>query len=107
MLTGRDVDAAEAARIGLVSQVTAGDELLAVCYDIAARITGWSQVGVELAKRLLWSGLDAASLETHMRHEGIAQLYVRNLTGNFEEMIQARKDHRSPVYLDDTRQKDT
>jgi enoyl-CoA hydratase len=107
MLTGRDVDAAEAARIGLVSQVTPGDELLSACYDIAARIAGWSRVGVELAKRLLWSGLDAASLETHMRHEGIAQLYVRNLTGNFEEMIEARKEHRTPVYLDDTRQKDT
>jgi hypothetical protein len=60
-----------------------------------------------LAKRLLWSGLDAASLEAHMRHEGVAQLYVRNLTGNFEEMIKARKDHRTPVYLDDPRQKDT
>jgi enoyl-CoA hydratase len=107
MLTGRDVDAAEAARIGLVSQVTPGDELLSACYDIAARIAGWSRVGVELAKRLLWSGLDAASLETHMRHEGIAQLYVRNLTGNFEEMIEARKEDRTPVYLDDTRQKDT
>jgi enoyl-CoA hydratase len=106
MLTGRDVAAAEAARIGLVSQVTADDELLGACYDIAARITGWSQVGVELAKRLLWSGLDAASLEAHMRHEGVAQLYVRNLTGNFEEMIRARKDHRTPVYLDDSRQKD-
>jgi len=106
MLTGRDVDAEEAARIGLVSQVTAADKLLGTCYDIAARITGWSQVGVELAKRLLWSGLDAASLEAHMRHEGVAQLYVRNLTGNFEEMIRARKDRRTPVYLDDSRQKD-
>jgi enoyl-CoA hydratase len=106
MLTGRDVDADEAARIGLVSQVTADDELLGTCYDIAARIAGWSRVGVELAKRLLWSGLDAASLEAHMRHEGVAQLYVRNLTGNFEEMIRARKDHRTPVYLDDYRKKD-
>ncbi|HEU5386127.1 MAG TPA: hypothetical protein VFV73_09530 [Streptosporangiaceae bacterium] len=64
-----------------------------------------SQVGVELAKRLLWSGLDAASLEAHMRHEGVAQLYVRNLTGNFEEMIRARKDGRTPEYRDDARQK--
>jgi enoyl-CoA hydratase len=106
MLTGRDVDAAEAARIGLVSQVTVGGELLGTCYDMAERIAGWSRVGVELAKRLLWSGLDAGSLEAHMRHEGVAQLYVRNLTGNFEEMIRARQDHRTPVYLDDARQKD-
>jgi enoyl-CoA hydratase len=106
MLTGRDVDADEAARIGLVSQVTAGDKLLGSCYEMAERITGWSRVGVELAKRLLWSGLDSASLEAHMRHEGVAQLYVRNLTGNFEEMIRARKDGRTPVYLDDSRQKD-
>jgi hypothetical protein len=41
-----------------------------------------------------------------MRHEGIAQLYVRNLTGNFEEMIRARTDGRAPVYLDDLRQKE-
>ena len=40
-----------------------------------------------------------------MRHEGVAQLYVRNLTGNFEEMIRARKDGRKPVYLDDVSQK--
>jgi enoyl-CoA hydratase len=105
MLTGRDVDAAEAARIGLVSQVTADGDLLGTCYDMAERIAGWSRVGVELAKRLLWSGLDAGSLEAHMRHEGVAQLYVRNLTGNFEEMIRARQDHRTPVYLDDARQK--
>jgi hypothetical protein len=41
-----------------------------------------------------------------MRHEGAAQLYVRNLTGNFDEMIRARKDCRIRVHLDDRRQED-
>lgn len=90
MPTGRDVDSDEAARIGLVSQVCAGDQLLGACYEITARITSLSRVGVELAKRLLWSSLDAASLEGHMLHECVAQLYVRNLTGNFEDMIMAQ-----------------
>jgi enoyl-CoA hydratase len=40
-----------------------------------------------------------------MRHEGISQLYVRNLTGNFEEMIRARREGRTPVYLDDPGQR--
>jgi enoyl-CoA hydratase len=105
MLTGRDVDAAEADRIGLVSQVVPGEKLLDTCYDVADRIIGWSRVGVEMAKRLLWSSLDASSLSAHMTHEGVAQLYVRNLTGNFEEMIRARKEGRTPIYLDDVSQK--
>jgi enoyl-CoA hydratase len=105
MLTGRDVDAAEAERIGLVSRVVPAGELLDACYSVAERIIGWSRVGVEVAKRVLWAGLDSSSLEGHIRHEGISQLYVRNLTGNFEEMIRARKAGRPPVYLDDVAQK--
>jgi enoyl-CoA hydratase len=105
MLTGRDVDAAEAERIGLVSSVHPPERLLEACYDVAERIIGWSRVGVEMAKRVLWAGLDSSSLEAHMRHEGVAQLYVRNLTGNFEEMIRARREGRPPVYLDDAAQK--
>ena len=62
MLTGRDVDAEEAERIGLVSRVVPADELLDACYDVAERIVGFSRPGVELTKRTLWSGLDAASL---------------------------------------------
>jgi enoyl-CoA hydratase len=105
MLTGRDVDAAEADRIGMVSQVVPGDALLDTCFDLADRVIGWSRVGVEMTKRLLWSSLDASSLSAHMQHEGVAQLYVRNLTGNFEEMIRARREGRTPVYLDDAAQK--
>jgi enoyl-CoA hydratase len=100
MLSGRDVDAAEAERIGLVSRVVGGDQLLDACYELAERIIGFSHVGVESTKRLLWSGLDAASLSAHMDHEGYAQLYVRLTTQNFEEAVRARKEKRKPEFRD-------
>ncbi len=100
MLTGRDVDASEAERIGLVSQVVPGDDLLAHAVGIGTRIAGWSRPGVELTKRTLWSSLDASSLQAHMQAEGLGQLYVRLLTGNFEEAVAARKDGRDPSFDD-------
>ncbi|MGN7782492.1 enoyl-CoA hydratase [Mycolicibacterium sp. 22603] len=101
MLTGRDVDAAEAERIGLVSSVVPDDELLARSFETAQRIAAFSRPGIELTKRTLWSGLDAGSLEGHMHAEGLGQLYVRLLTANFEEAVAARKDKRSAVFTDD------
>jgi enoyl-CoA hydratase len=101
MLTGRDVDAEEAQRIGLVSRTVAPDRLLDSCYEMAARIAAFSRPGIELTKRTLWSGLDAASLEGHMQAEGLGQLYVRLLTGNFEEAVAARAEKRGPVFTDD------
>jgi len=100
MLTGRDVDADEAARIGLVSNVVPGDDLLDTAYGVAERIIGWSRPGVELTKRMLWNGLDASSLETHMDAEGTAQLFVRITTRNFEEAIRARREKRPPEFKD-------
>ncbi|PRC46734.1 enoyl-CoA hydratase, partial [Mycobacterium sp. ITM-2017-0098] len=104
MLTGRDVDAEEAERIGLVSRQVPPDELLDTCYAIAERIAGFSRPGTELTKRTLWSGLDAGSLEAHMQAEGLGQLYIRLLTSNFEEAVAARKDRRAPIFTDDKRE---
>ena len=101
MLTGRDIDAEEAERIGLVSRQVPDDRLLETCYDMAERIAAFSRPGVELTKRTLWSGLDAASLEGHMQAEGLGQLFVRLLTGNFEEAVAARAEERPPVFTDD------
>jgi enoyl-CoA hydratase len=101
MLTGRDVDAAEAERIGLVSQAAADTDLLETCHAMAARIAAFSRPGIELTKRTLWSGLDAGSLEGHMQAEGLGQLYVRLLTNNFEEAVAARVEQRAPVFSDE------
>ena len=100
MLTGRDVDASEAERIGLVSTVTEPDDLIPHCTQIASRIGAYSRPGVELTKRMLWSSLDASSLEAHMDNEGTAQLYVRLTTKNFEEAITARSEKRPPEFKD-------
>ncbi|MEU7766066.1 enoyl-CoA hydratase [Nocardia sp. NPDC049190] len=100
MLSGRDIDASEAERIGLVSRTVPATTLLDACYELAERIIGFSRVGTELTKRMLWSGLEAGSFESHMQHEGMAQLYVRLTTGNFDEAVRARRDRRRPVYED-------
>jgi enoyl-CoA hydratase len=100
MLSGRDVDAAEAEHIGLVSRTVPQEQLLETCYELAERIIGYSRVGIECTKRLLWSSLDAGSLSSHMDHEGHAQLYVRLTTENFEEAIRARREKRTPEFKD-------
>jgi len=64
------------------------------------RIIGFSQSGVALSKQLLWAGMDAVSLHSHMNHEGHAQLFVRMTTQNFEEAIKTRKEGRKPEYKD-------
>lgn len=100
MLTGRDVSAEEAKNIGLVSNVVPAEQLMDECMVIADRIIGFSQLGVELTKQMLWAGLEAGSRHSHMNHEGHAQLYVRMTTQNFEEAIRARKQKRSPDFKD-------
>jgi len=100
MLTGRDVQAQEAQSIGLVSKVVSPAALLEECYGVAQRIAGFSQLGVELSKQMLWAGMEAGSLHSHMNHEGHAQLFLRMTTRNFEEAITARKEGRAPHFRD-------
>lgn len=100
MLSGRDVDALEAERFGIVSRVVEAEQLLEECFVLAERMVGFSQLGVELTKQMLWAGLDAGSLHNHMNHEGHAQLFVRMTTQNFEEAIKARKQNRKPEFKD-------
>jgi enoyl-CoA hydratase len=101
MLTGRDVDAQEAERVGLVSRAVPEEDLLEVCYQMAEGIAAFSRPGTELTKRTLWTGMDAASLEGHMQAEGLGQLFVRLLTANFEEAVAEGAEKRNPPFPND------
>jgi enoyl-CoA hydratase len=100
LLTGRDVDSAEAERIGLVSRTVADEDLLDTCYDMAEQMCGHSRVGTQLTKQVLWSALEINSLEAAINLENRSQLHVRLTTDNFAESIRARRDGRTPVFED-------
>jgi enoyl-CoA hydratase len=101
MLTGRDVSAEEAERVGLVSRTVEPGVLLDEAVALGQRIATFSRPGVELTKRSLWAGMDSSSLEGHMQLEGMGQLYVRLLTENFEEATRARKEGRPAKFTDE------
>ena len=94
------LDAEEAARIGLVSRVVPDDELLDAALDLADQINGWSTQGVALTKKMMWSGLETASLAAAIELESHTQLYVRLTTQNFQEATRARADGRAPDFTD-------
>lgn len=100
MLSGRDVSAQEAAEIGLVSRTVPDEALMTAALDLADQINGWSTQGVQLTKRMLWSGLETGSLAAAIELESHTQLFVRMTTQNFEEATRARKEGRRPAFLD-------
>jgi enoyl-CoA hydratase len=100
MLSGRDVDAAEAASIGLVSRAVPDDELLDAALDLADRINGYSTQGVALTKRVMWAAQETGSLRAAIELESHTQLFVRLTTENFQEAARARREGRSPRFAD-------
>jgi enoyl-CoA hydratase len=100
ILTGREVDAREAERIGLVSRVVPDAQLLDAAHDVADQICAHSPHGVAMTKRVLWSNLETGSLHAAMDLEARNQLLVRMTTQNLDEAIRARKEGRRPRYAD-------
>jgi len=100
MLSGRDVTAKEAAEIGMVSRAVPDAELMDAALDLADQINGWSTQGVQLTKKMMWSGMETSSLDAAIELESHTQLYVRLTTQNFEEATKARKEGRKPDFKD-------
>lgn len=100
ILTGREIGAREAERIGLASRVVPDADLLDVALDVADEICAHSPHGVAMTKRVLWSNLETGSLHAAMDLEARNQLLVRMTTDNLDEAIRARKEGRRPRYVD-------
>lgn len=74
MLTGRRIDADEAARIGLVTSVVAGDELIPTALDLARELVGNSPLALKLTKEGLELNVDAPSLDAAIALENRNQV---------------------------------
>jgi enoyl-CoA hydratase len=102
LLTGRLVDAEEAERIGLVSRVVPGDELVPTALEIAASMTRFSPYGLAMTKDITWVNLETTSLESAIEIEDRNQLLL-GFTENLPEAIRAFDEGRQPQYTDDPR----
>lgn len=73
MLTGRFVEADEAAAIGLVNRVVPAEQLLDEALAVADQIAGITPFGVTLTKRVLNANVDAGSLSQAVEVENRGQ----------------------------------
>jgi enoyl-CoA hydratase/carnithine racemase len=74
MLTGRTVDAEEADRRGLVSEVVTADRLDARAAEMAAQIADYSPLAVRMTKRALQVNVDAQDLTSALELENRNQV---------------------------------
>jgi enoyl-CoA hydratase len=99
LLTGRKVDAREAAQIGLVSCVIPDAQLLQHCVEAAERMCEFSPFGLQMTKKVCWANIETTSLLAAIDLEDRNQLLLGN-TENLIECVMARKENRKPVYRD-------
>jgi enoyl-CoA hydratase/carnithine racemase len=96
LLTARLIDAAEAARLGLINQVVEAERVLPVALEIAARIAQNSPSAVQAVKEQI-----SATIAEHARsREALEQQLGDRVRGgkDFQEGVAAFREKRQPKY---------
>ncbi len=97
LLTGRFVEAEEALRIGLVTDVVDPEDLLDRALETARLIVGNSPVGMALTKQVVQNNVDAPSLEAALALENRNQVLATR-THDMVEALAAFREKRTPTY---------
>jgi enoyl-CoA hydratase len=90
ILSGRDIDAAEAERMGLVSQVVPDDELLERTLDYVRPMAGYTRTGLTLTKEVLWHNVDNPSMTAAIAMENRNQA----IAGRAQDVIDYMRAYR-------------
>jgi enoyl-CoA hydratase/carnithine racemase len=93
ILTSRIVDAEEADRLGIVSEVV--PDALARALELADTICDYSPFGVVMTKEVLWANLDASSIEQAIHLENRTQI-LASTGGEVAEAATAFMEKRKP-----------
>jgi enoyl-CoA hydratase len=97
LLTGRIIDAAEAERIGLVSEVVAGEQLLDRVLAECELIVRNTPLGVELTKEAMWSSLEIPGLRAAIDLDNRSQVLMSAMRDS-REAAWAFVQKRDPNY---------
>lgn len=97
MLTGRQVGAEEALRIGLANSVCEPDELLDAAVELGERLAANSPFALRMTKQVLHRNVDAPSLEAAIELENRTQV-VATRTEDMKEALAAFREKRPPLY---------
>jgi len=98
MLTGRTVDAEEAATLGLVLEVVPDQDLLGRAAELADQIIATnSPLGLWMTKQTMWASLDVPTLTSAIELENRTQSLCAS-TADFDEAKAALEANRLPHY---------
>ena len=97
VLTGRRVDGAEAARIGLVLATVPDGEVVDAAMSLADQIVANTPMGTWMGKATLWSNLEIPSLESAIDLEARTQILTLG-TEDAREQLQAYREKRTARY---------
>ena len=97
VLTGRRVDADEAARIGLVLQTVPDGDVVDVAMTLAEQIIVNTPLGTWMGKATLWSNLEIPSLEAAIDLEARTQILTLG-TADAREQLDAYREGRPARY---------
>ena len=95
MLTGKIIEAEEAARIGLANRIVPAEHFLSQAQALAAEIASNNEYGVWMTKTGLNAVLDAPSLRHALEIENRTQV-LGTFTGNMAEAGKAFREGRPP-----------
>jgi enoyl-CoA hydratase len=74
IVSGREIDGAEAERFGLASQVVADERLLDATLEYANILAGYTHTGLAMTKQAFWLNVDAPSLAAALAIEDRNQM---------------------------------
>lgn len=97
LLTGRFVDADEAARMGLVNKTVAADHLFTTALDLAGQVAANSPLGIRLTKQAIATNAGAGSVAAALELENRNQALTAQ--GNdMREALNAFLERRKPQF---------
>ncbi len=94
MLTAREVDAAQALELGVVTDVVPDGLVIDRAMELAELMCGYTPFGVEMTKQVMWANLDAANLEAALHLENRTQI-LAGTGGGIMEAAAAFVDRKS------------